>query len=89
MMERALESKAQPGPSFAEPAVTAATAGIDHVSSVVWCRKRCREAVVSAIRRESGGAVFQYVQWCSLIGFDVACDEHCIALPAGEDRHSR
>lgn len=55
-----------------------ATSAPDRVSGVVWCKKRERRAIVSAVVIDAGGKGLRYVQWCSLIGCDVTCDEHCL-----------
>jgi hypothetical protein len=47
-------------------------------SGVVWCRKRGRRATVAAIERKTPTGSFRYVQWCSLIGIDVDCDQRCL-----------
>jgi hypothetical protein len=47
-------------------------------SGVVWCRKRGRRATVTAIERKTPKGVFRYIQWCSLIGIDVDCDQRCL-----------
>jgi hypothetical protein len=61
-----------------EPRTMAATAAPDRASKLVWCEARGCEAVVSTVRRDLGAKVLHYVQWCSLTGIDVACDERCI-----------
>jgi hypothetical protein len=50
----------------------------DRASGIVWCQRRACEAVVSTVRRDVGAKVLRYVQWCSLVGMDVTCDERCI-----------
>jgi hypothetical protein len=56
----------------------------DRASAIVWCEKRGREAVVTTVRLDAGAKVLHYVQWCSLAGIDLACDERCILAPAAE-----
>jgi hypothetical protein len=45
----------------------------------VWCARRGRSAVVSLVSRH-GHPV--YVQWCSLVGVDLVCDEACVCAGA-------
>jgi hypothetical protein len=62
----------------AESAAAGPAAAPDRDSATVWCEKRACRAVVSTVRRDVGGKVLHYVQWCSLVGIEVTCDERCI-----------
>jgi hypothetical protein len=46
-------------------------------SGLVWCDPRHAWAVVSTVERRNSGPSMCYVQWCSLVGLDVACAESC------------
>jgi hypothetical protein len=52
----------------------------------VWCSRKGRNAVVSLVG--TGATWGDYVQWCSLVGADVVCDERCLRegaqWPAGD-----
>jgi len=52
-----------------------------HSCGPVWCARRGQSAVVSLVNQpaHSDGP---YIQWCSLGGVDVACDEDCICVGA-------
>jgi hypothetical protein len=54
-----------------------------HASGPVWCEHRGSSAVVSLVTPvpEAGPP---YIQWCSLVGANIACDE--LRLPAAMGR---
>jgi len=81
MIERISRTVAAPGgDSTGAPAPETALA---RTSSSVWCRNNCARAVISVIERRSGTSFVRYVQWCSLLGIEVECDEHCLACLDG------
>lgn len=47
----------------------------------VWCARRGQSAVVSLVGPPDHVAG-QYVQWCSLVGVDLTCDENCVGVGA-------
>src|SRR5262245_4472837 len=52
-----------------------------HASGPVWCENRGRSAVVSLVTpvAEAGPP---YIQWCSLLGTNLDCDESCVRRAA-------
>lgn len=47
----------------------------------VWCARRAQSAVVSVVSPE-GHVAGPYVQWCSLVGVELVCDESCVCTGA-------
>src|SRR5262245_5827106 len=56
---------------------------VAHESGAVWCSNRSAQATISVVERRAGTKSIRYVQWCSLIGIDVDCDESCVSCLAG------
>jgi len=52
-----------------------------YASGPVWCETRGRSAIVSLVTpvAEAGPP---YIQWCSLVGTNIACDESCVCRAA-------
>lgn len=52
-----------------------------YASGPVWCERRGRSAVVSLVTPvpEAGGP---FIQWCSLVGTNIICDERCVSRGA-------
>lgn len=50
-------------------------------SGPVWCERRGRSAVVSLVTPVDGTGG-PYVQWCSLVGTNIVCDERCVCRGA-------
>lgn len=46
-------------------------------SGPVWCEHKGRSAVVTLVTPVSEAGA-SYVQWCSLVGTSIACDEDCV-----------
>jgi hypothetical protein len=61
----------------ADPAQATGTP-VNHASGTIWCHARRRWAVVSVIERRTASGSHRYVQWCSLLGLEVECDQACL-----------
>lgn len=49
----------------------------EHLCGPVWCARRGRSAVVTLVNTP-GHPVGAYIQWCSLVGVNLTCDEACV-----------
>lgn len=56
-------------------------ANVTRAFGPVWCARRGQSAVVSLVTPNSP-VVGPYIQWCSLVGVDVTCDEACVCSGA-------
>jgi hypothetical protein len=52
-----------------------------YASGPVWCEARGRSAVVSLVTPVANAGP-PYIQWCSLVGTNIACDESCVCRSA-------
>ena len=67
-------------PSGSDSASTSACeTGVARTSARVWCGEHSAPALVSVVERHDRVNLFRYVQWCSLLGIDIDCSEHCLA----------